>query len=135
MGISDLHLTDEGAVNGRFLVPEEFKGHVVAHGGWIAWVFDETLGLLPRGLGEWGITSQLSIRYLRPVPIGAEIVMTAWLESKKDRTWTIAGEMRLAGAGTLLASAEGDWIVLEDPDVHYERAREWCYQITGRREP
>lgn len=131
IGVSDLNLMPDGMVQGRFPVPDGVMGHVVAHGGWIAWVFDEVLGLLSRARGEWAVTRTLSITYVRPVPIGADVVVTSWLEGEQGATWTLRGEMRLAGAETLLASAAGEWAVLSDAEAHFDRAREWSNRVTG----
>ena len=129
LGVSDLRLTPEGTVLGRFVVPDDARGHVVAHGGWVAWVFDEALGLLPHRDDEWAVTTSLSIRYIRPVPIGAVIEVRSWLDDSDGDLRMLRGDMRLAGTDTVLAAASGRWLVLHDPDRHYDRARDWAREV------
>src|SRR5512139_1125780 len=58
--------------------PEEhhqsYPGRV--HGGITAAVLDETIGraiMIKYGEGVWGVTVDFSVRYRKPVPIGAEL--------------------------------------------------------------
>ncbi len=128
IGIDDLRFV-AGATYGEMAVPDGVEGHVVAHGGWTAWVFDEFLGTVPQANGVWAVTTELSIRYLRPVPIGARVSVRAWTESTAGARWRLRGEMRLLSPDTLLASAAGEWAVLPDADAFYARARAWSQEV------
>jgi acyl-coenzyme A thioesterase PaaI-like protein len=121
-GIDDLRLLPDGTTRGVFVVPKEAVGRAVAHGGWTAWVFDEFLGYTATALRAWAVTSELTIRYHRPVPLGATVVVTASGTLDGERRRLMHGEMRLAETDALMASAEGVWVQLADIEAHYERA-------------
>jgi acyl-coenzyme A thioesterase PaaI-like protein len=123
MGIGDLSILPDRRAYGELVVPAEVQGHVVAHGGWTAWVFDEFLGYLSNALGPWSVTRELSVSYVRPVPVGSRVAVTAWLSGSSGSRREMRGEMRLLQKDTLLASAVGQWVVLPDAERHYTRAQ------------
>ncbi|WP_151772352.1 PaaI family thioesterase [Streptomyces abyssomicinicus] len=122
IGVDDLRILPDGSVRGEFVVPEDAVGRRVAHGGWTAWVFDEFLGYAATALGSWAVTSELTVRYRRPVPIGSRVVVTAHGTLAGERRRVMRGEMRSADTGAVLAGAEGVWVELADVDGHYARA-------------
>ncbi|MFE6903568.1 PaaI family thioesterase [Streptomyces sp. NPDC057717] len=122
VGVNDLRVLSDGTVRGEFVVPKDAVGRTVAHGGWTAWVFDEFLGYAATALSSWAVTSELTVRYRRPVPIGTRVVVTAHGTLAGEQRRLMRGEMRLAGTETVLASAEGIWVELADVDGHYDRA-------------
>ena len=126
IGVDDFRIVEPGTVVGEFRVPPEAMGREVAHGGWTAWVFDEFLGYCAETMGDWAVTSRLTLDYRRPVPIGADVVVTAHGTRASERHLDMTGEMRLASSGALLATATGLWIALPDAQQHYERALAWA---------
>lgn len=105
-------------------------GPRVAHGGWTAAMLDELLGTCSNASGPLAVTGTLTITYVKPVPIERELVCTARVEGQEGRRRRVTGEIRLAGSGALLASAEG--IFVEARPDHYSRHQEWLAEQEGR---
>ena len=78
------------------------------HGGVIAMVFDELLGVTNLLQGTGGFTGTLTVVYRRPTPINQRVTMRAWPTAKEGRKGFIKGVME--HDGTLLAEAEGIFI-------------------------
>jgi acyl-coenzyme A thioesterase PaaI-like protein len=78
------------------------------HGGYIAALFDDFLGVGQKLTGKIGFTGTIQIRYIKPTPLDQEIKLVGWLERQDGRKNTLRGEM-YAG-NTLTASAEGLFI-------------------------
>jgi uncharacterized protein (TIGR00369 family) len=125
LGIDDIRFTD-GTMNALAVCRDGEGARGVAHGGWIASVLDEVVGLIPESLGHRAVTGRLAIDYLRPVPIGRELEVTGWCESNVGRQWNLEGSMRLASTGVELARAGGVWIEIKDD--HLERHAAWLEQ-------
>jgi acyl-coenzyme A thioesterase PaaI-like protein len=98
-------------------------GPNVAHGGWTASVFDEVLGHVPVLSGELAVTGELTVRYVKPVPIGRPLVARAWTERREGRRWYVAGQLLLESTGALLAS--GNAVMVVRPGDHFARHQAW----------
>ena len=111
----------EGLV--RLVCPSDFDGGPeVAHGGWIAGVFDDVLG---RFLNHWNVktvTANLSVNYLMPVPTGQPLTLVVRVMSREGRRITMSGALRLQGEERDRATAQGVWVETR-PD-HFERHRD-----------
>jgi acyl-coenzyme A thioesterase PaaI-like protein len=57
----------------------------LVHGGIIAACFDEVLAVAQRDAGVNGLTTELTVRYRRPITIDTDLVFTAWIESDDGR--------------------------------------------------
>jgi acyl-coenzyme A thioesterase PaaI-like protein len=88
--------------------PENEGGPEVAHGGWTAGAFDELLGQVPLLHGQLAVTGQLTVTYVKPVPVGRPLHARAWLERQEGHRWYVVGEMVLASTGAVLARGSGD---------------------------
>jgi acyl-coenzyme A thioesterase PaaI-like protein len=98
----------------------------VAHGGWTAGAFDELLGHVPLLNGRLAVTAQLSVSYVKPVPVGRLLRARAWMVRQEGSRWYVAGEMALASTGAVLARGEAV-MVLRDSG-HFTRHEEWLAQ-------
>ena len=111
----------EGLVG--LVCPRDFDGGPeVAHGGWIAGVFDDVLG---RFLNHWDVktvTATLSVNYLMPVPTGQPLTLVVRVMSREGRRITMSGALRLQGEERDRATAQGVWVETR-PD-HFERHRD-----------
>jgi hypothetical protein len=88
------------------------------HGGWVALMFDEALGVANVANGYPGMTARLTIRYRRPTPLGTELRLEAWTTGREGRRITTAGTL---SAGDLVcAQAEGLFV-----DLSADRALEY----------
>ncbi|MCW2614468.1 MAG: PaaI family thioesterase [Frankiales bacterium] len=104
-------------------------GPAIAHGGWTAGVFDDVLGRLPRAMGESAVTGSLQVRYVAPVPVERELLLSGWLVERERRRRTVSGELRLASTGALLASASAVMVVVDAG--HAERHVAWLAEQDG----
>jgi uncharacterized protein (TIGR00369 family) len=84
------------------------------HGGVIASAFDEALGILAFCLNGKGqiATINLSINYLKPIPLDDTILITGKVTSKGRRIITTTGECRLKSNGLLTNTAQFIFSVL-----------------------
>ncbi|PIE37162.1 MAG: thioesterase [Gammaproteobacteria bacterium] len=78
------------------------------HGGYIAAVLDQFLGMAHMAMGQPGVTGMLEIHYHRPVPLNTKIKLSADIAPAKGRKTRVKGEMRVGGK--LMATGEGLFI-------------------------
>ncbi|MFI5886098.1 PaaI family thioesterase [Streptomyces sp. NPDC051554] len=102
---------------------EHAGGPGVAHGGWTAGVLDELVGHVPMLHGTLAVTGTLAVRFLRPVPVGRQLVGSAGIVTKTDGRWHVRARLCLAAGGAELAVA--DAVMVERDPSHYSRFRAW----------
>lgn len=83
-----------------------------AHGGVIAALLDETMGLVNAMDGVPAYTVQLDITYLAPAPIGEPITARALPRARAGRKITVEGEVR---AGDLVIARATGLFIAVDP--------------------
>jgi acyl-CoA synthetase (AMP-forming)/AMP-acid ligase II/acyl-coenzyme A thioesterase PaaI-like protein len=136
LGLGREELQPDGSVHTELVCgPENEGGPDVAHGGWTAGVFDEVLGHVPVLNRELAVTGQLSVTYVKPVPVGRPLHARAWTVRRAGHRWYVAGEMTLASTGAVLARGEAV-MVLRDAG-HFTRHQEWLAQqdVTAQPQP
>ena len=87
---------------------EDFQGPPGAvHGGYLAAMFDNLLGVLPYRLtGQRGaFTGRLTVRYRALTPLNTELVLTGRLTSVRSRRVTASGQCHVDGVLTAEAEA------------------------------
>jgi len=105
-------LTWEEATNhisGTVVFGQAFEGppgHV--HGGWVAGILDHLMGMTHVRMGQPGMTGGLSVRYLKPTPLGATLNIAASAKELDDRRTEVKAEMR--HGETVTATAEAIFI-------------------------
>ena len=101
---------------GRYQGPPSF-----AHGGIIAAVVDEAMGKLSRLDGVVALTAEMTVEYLRPVPLGRKIFVEARATDQKGRNYWRECTIRDA-RGKLLARGKGRFvkIAVRDDPAKYE---------------
>ncbi len=82
-----------------------------SHGGVIAALIDETMGLAAGMNGAFGLTATLSISYLAPAPLGEPITARGWIESREGRKIHLAGavtsgDLKIADARALFIAVD-----------------------------
>ena len=103
---------DARKIVGRFRLGPEYQGtNRVMHGGIIAVLLDEAMGKMNRFHNVRAMTAELSVEYLRPVPIDEEIVVEAEEVSHEGRNLIHRGEIRSAD-GKVLARGRGRFVVV-----------------------
>ncbi len=99
---------------GRFRLGERYQGsNRILHGGIIALLLDEAMGKMNRFHNVRAVTAELSIEYLRPVPVDEEITVEAEEVSREGRNLMHRGEIRNT-AGRVLARGKGRFVVIGD---------------------
>jgi acyl-coenzyme A thioesterase PaaI-like protein len=82
-----------------------------AHGGVVAALFDEVMGLMNMIHGSMAYTAQLDITYLAPTPVGEPILARAWLTRQDDRKQFV--EATLHADDLLVATAKALFITID----------------------
>ena len=84
-------------------------GHL--HGGFVAAMFDEALGLAQSMTGHPGMTGTLTVRYRRPTPLNVELRLEARVNRVDGRK--IFTDAQLYAGDTLTAEAEAIFISVD----------------------
>lgn len=82
-----------------------------AHGGIVAALLDETMGLIMSQSSSPAFTGRLAITYRAPTPLGQPLEARARLAGRSGRKITVTGELRCGEQ--LLAQGEGLFITVE----------------------
>jgi hypothetical protein len=114
---------DEAVIYSLSCPADSEGGPQVAHGGWTAGVLDEVVGHVPLLNGQLAVTGQLSVRFVRPVPIERPLVARAQLTRREGRRWYVDATLCLAATGAELARAEA--VLVARDGGHFERHQEW----------
>lgn len=97
---------------GRFRLGAEYQGSQrILHGGIIALLLDEAMGKLTRLRNVRAVTAELTVEYLRPIPVDEEIVVEAEEAAEDGRNLHYRAGIA-DGAGKLLARGKGRFVVL-----------------------
>ena len=96
-------------VHGRMNLSPVYAGPPgLVHGGIIAEIFDELLGVVNVVNNKGGYTGTLTVVYRRPTPLLREIKLRAWSSGAEGRKLYASGEM--VCDGTVTATADGVFI-------------------------
>jgi len=99
----------EGHVHARMHFGSAYEGPPgCVHGAMIAAVFDEVLGAANIVTGTAGMTGTLTVRYVQPTPLHADLTAEGWTDRVEGRKIFAAGEIRHNGDVT--ARCEGVFI-------------------------
>lgn len=130
LGIHEERATSTTSASYTLTCPPEREGsRGVAHGGWIADVFDEALGRVITLGGRFAVTSALDVRFHRPVPIAVPLVIEARERESGAGRIVLEGRLRLAHGEETLASAEARFAP-RDLDAHLARFQSWATDQT-----
>jgi uncharacterized protein (TIGR00369 family) len=88
------------------------------HGGIASAILDETIGRAITMLhpAVWGVTAELTVRYLRPVPLDHDIRAIARITRDTRRLFEGTGEILLAD-GTVAVTASGKYVKLSLAEI------------------
>jgi len=101
-----------GTVQGRIHFGSAYQGAPgCVHGGWVAAVFDELLGMTQALTGQRGMTGTLTIRYRRPTPLWRDLRFVGELVRQDGRKIYTVG--RCLDGEELLAEADGLFITVD----------------------
>jgi acyl-coenzyme A thioesterase PaaI-like protein len=82
-----------------------------AHGGVVAALLDEVMGLMNVIHGAMAFTAQLDVTYLAPTPVGAPIIARAWLARADNRKQFV--EATLHDGDLMVARAEALFVSID----------------------
>ncbi|WP_037363543.1 PaaI family thioesterase [Nakamurella lactea] len=116
-----LHREPDGSLRGTLTLGLPYQGPPgLVHGGISALLLDHALGLANARAGTPAVTAELTMRYLRPVPLYTEVTVTARRTSVDGRKIRAEGAVSVGGEPCVAAS--GLWITT--PSVDYGRAHD-----------
>lgn len=75
------------------------------HGGFVAAVFDQFMGMAQMVGKQPGMTGRLTTRYHRPTPLNVELKLEAWMVSVEGRKTLMQAEMRAGDTVTATCEA------------------------------
>jgi acyl-coenzyme A thioesterase PaaI-like protein len=113
------HVGDGLDIYAQFTVTENHQGAPgLAHGGLLSLAFDEALGKLMWLLRAPAVTARLETDFLRPVPMGTTLFITARITGQKGRKVYSVAEGRLDSAdGELAVRAAALFVIV--PMKHF----------------
>jgi uncharacterized protein (TIGR00369 family) len=104
-----------GTIHARFRFAEPQQGpRDHAHGGAAAAVLDEAMGAAAWRAGHRVLAANLNVDFRKPVPLGPEVEVEAWVTSVKGRKVTTAARLTLMEGGHLLAESTGLFVSAPD---------------------
>lgn len=106
------------------------------HGGVASAILDETIGrAICVGQDEmiWGVTTELIVKYRKPVPLGQELTAKARITYHRGRFFEGEAELCLPD-GTVAASAKGKYIIVPEEKAvdNAFLESEWGYDTPGQ---
>ncbi|MFH9550316.1 PaaI family thioesterase [Streptomyces sp. NPDC017435] len=131
LGVRGERLDEDGVAWFALSCPRDQEGGPeVAHGGWTAAVLDDCLGHLPLLHRVLSVTAELTVSFVKPVPVQRPLEVRARVERREGSRWYIAGEMVLLPTRAVLARASGIWVTRDRG--HFARHAAWlASQETG----
>jgi len=113
------HVGNEMNITAEFVVSENHQGAPgLAHGGLLSLAFDEALGKLMWLIRAPAVTARLETDFLKPVPIGSVLHITARITGQVNRKVYATAEGRLnSPAGPIAVTAASLYVVV--PMKHF----------------
>jgi acyl-coenzyme A thioesterase PaaI-like protein len=112
-----LHLRfapDGDGMRALFIPGPEHQGFGgIVHGGIISTILDEAMAWATAHAGFWAMTSDIRVRFRRPLNIGDSTVVTARVSGVRGRLVTTSGELALASDGSTVATASATFVKVD----------------------
>ncbi len=116
-------------IRGVFRLGAEYQGGPgFLHGGIVATLLDEVMAKVSRFEKDYAVTGELTVEYLKPVPVGEELTVEGWETERDGRLRMRQGEIRNS-KGAVLARGRGKFVEI-DP----ERFRTKTTTVAERRD-
>ena len=99
----------DGGVVSPIVIATEYAGPPgAAHGGIVAAYMDEVLaGAVTERIGRSGVTGELTVRYVRPVPVARPLIGRARAVGVSEKYVDVEGVLEEFGSGAVVARARG----------------------------
>lgn len=82
----------------RLAIPRAFQGwHGIVHGGILSTLLDETCAYAAKGLVAHVVTAEITVTFKKPVPIEAELLVSATVISQRRRIIEVTGQIEIGG--------------------------------------
>jgi len=100
-------------IRGLFQIAPQYQGgEGFVHGGIIATLLDEVMAKVSRFERDHAVTAELTIEYIKPVPIGRDLVVEGREVERRGRELFREGEIRDA-SGVVLARGRGRFVCVD----------------------
>lgn len=118
LGFRVVFSTENGRVRLRHVPEVHRQGYLgVVHGGVICTLLDEAMGWAPTLIVKrMFVTAELTVRYLKPFPVGRAMLIEAWAEKATHRMALARGEVRDQD-GELYATAKGKYLPMSPAET------------------
>jgi uncharacterized protein (TIGR00369 family) len=118
LGFQIVFSTKNGRVRAHYTPEVHRQGYLgVTHGGVLSTLLDETMAWVPTlTTGRMYITVELSVRYLRPFPVGKTMIVEGWPERVTRRLSFVNGEVH-DDEGTVYATAQGKFAPMSEEET------------------
>jgi acyl-coenzyme A thioesterase PaaI-like protein len=124
LGIASEALAADESVRSDLACPVDHEGGPdVAHGGWTASVLDEMSGHALLLRDEFAVTGTLTVKFVKPVPIGRRLIGRAWIAEREGRRVHVSAELRLRDTNDLLATSAA--VMIRRPGDHFDQHQSW----------
>ena len=122
----DFFVDDIGRYCSRFIGRPEHVGYSdMMHGGIVATLLDEVMARVVFEEGLFAVTAELNVRYLKPTPVGEELLVRAVVDRRRGKLFRVSGEILLVGgAVSAVATAKImalDCLEIEDGSILAKR--------------
>ena len=106
-----IETTPEGTARAEFVLGHVYEGPPDAvHGGVCAAILDHVLGFAAAAGARPGMTAALTLRYLRPTPVGVPLVAEAWISGVDGNVTTVRGRI-CSERGAVTVEANGEFVL------------------------
>lgn len=100
-------------IRGAFRLSADYQGGVgFVHGGIVATLLDEVMAKVSRFRGDHAVTAELTVEYVKPVPVDGDLIVEGWEVERDGRTLLREGEIRDA-SGAILARGKGRFVQID----------------------
>lgn len=100
-------LPDDG-VWAAFTPTRDHEGYMgMTHGGILSTILDEAMSWAVTQAGDLGVTARMSLAFRKPVRLGQEIRVLAWVVGRKARVVDVRAELRDVVSDDMVAEADG----------------------------
>jgi uncharacterized protein (TIGR00369 family) len=121
---------EDGSLLAKFTGAEHHQSYPGRmHGGVITSVLDETIGraiMMRYGADIWGVTVELNVRFLKPVPLETPLTAVGRITVDRSRMFEGTGELLLPD-GTAAVTCTGKYIKMDITKIadFVEEREEW----------
>ena len=126
------HAGDGANLSAQFTVTKDHQGAPgLAHGGLLSLAFDEALGKLMWLISAPAVTARLETDFLKPVPMGSTLHITARITGQVNRKVYTSAEGRLNAAdGPLAVKASALFVVVSMDHFLNNAPKEYLEEIS-----